>query len=171
MRSYRESDSVIVLGIDPGISNTGFGVVERRGNKLLALDGGVCRTAPELPIERRVAAIAGHVEQLIERHEPDALAIESIYFGKNAQTAFAVGQARGAILASAGRAGVEVHSYTPQQIKLAVCGRGGAGKEQVQRMVCAMLGLQGEVPEDHAADALAVGICHANGAPMREAIA
>ncbi len=171
MRSYRESESVIVLGIDPGISNTGFGVVERRGAVLLALDGGVCRTSPDLPIERRVSSIADRVEGLIELHRPDAVAVESIFFGKNAQTAFAVGQARGAILAVAGRRDLSVFSYTPQQIKLAVCGSGGAAKDQVQRMVCALLALHGPPPEDHAADALAVGICHVNGAPMREAIA
>ncbi len=171
MRSYRESHSVIVLGIDPGISNTGFGVVRRDGSRLLALDGGVCRTAADTPIERRVAAVAERVDALIERHAPEALAIESIYFGKNAQTAFAVGQARGAVLAVAGRRELPVFSYTPQQIKLAVCGSGGAEKLQVQRMVATLLGLRGELPEDHAADALAVGICHVNAAPMREAIA
>lgn len=171
MRSYRESDSVKVLGIDPGISNTGFGVVERVGSNLLALDGGVCRTSPDEPIERRVASIADAVEALIEQHDPSAMAIESIYFGKNVQTAFAVGQARGAVLAVAGRRQLDVFSYTPQQIKLAVCGSGGAGKDQVQRMVAALLALHGPLPEDHAADALAVGICHVNGAPMRAAIA
>lgn len=171
MRSYRETGNVIVLGIDPGISNTGFGVVERAGASLLALDGGVCRTAPDMAIERRVASIADQVELLIEQYQPEALAVESIYFGKNAQTAFAVGQARGAVLAVAGRREIDVFSYTPQQIKLAVCGSGSAGKEQVQRMVAALLGLRGELPEDHAADALAVGICHVNGAPMRAAIA
>lgn len=155
-----------VIGIDPGISNTGFGIVERRDGRLLALDGGVCTTSPDTPIERRVASIADHVDALIAEHEPDALAIESIYFGKNVQTAFAVGQARGAVLAVAGRRTLDTFSYTPQQIKQAVCGSGRADKQQVQRMVVALLDLRGDLPADHAADALAVGICHVNAVPM-----
>lgn len=162
---------MIVIGIDPGISNTGYGVVKRDGNRLLALDGGVCRTSADLPLEQRVAAIAERVEALVHEHQPAAFAIESIYFGKNVRTAFAVGQARGAIMAVAGQQGVEVFSYTPQQIKRAVCGSGAAGKDQVQRMVVAMLDIAGPTPADHAADALAVGICHINGAPLRQALA
>lgn len=161
---------MIVLGIDPGISNTGYGVVERRGGDLLALDGGVCITTPATALEQRLATIASRIEDLIDEHAPQAMAIESIYFGKNAETAFLVGQARGAVVAAAGRRGIPVSSYTPQQIKLAVCGSGGAGKDQVQRMVAALLGLEGPLPPDHAADALAVGICHANGTPLARAV-
>ncbi|MGH2905144.1 MAG: crossover junction endodeoxyribonuclease RuvC [Solirubrobacterales bacterium] len=161
---------MIVIGIDPGISNTGFGIVETRGGQSLAHDGGVIVTHNETPLELRLAAISTRVGELIDRYRPDAMAIESIYFGKNAETAFLVGQARGAILAEAGARDLPVASYTPQQIKLAVCGAGGAGKEQVQRMVTALLGLEGPLPPDHAADALAVGICHANAAPMAAAV-
>ncbi|HEV7918014.1 MAG TPA: crossover junction endodeoxyribonuclease RuvC [Solirubrobacterales bacterium] len=161
---------MIVLGIDPGISNTGYGVVERRGGVLFALDGGVCVTSPELPLEDRLAIIMDCIEGLIDEHRPEAMAIESIYFGKNAQTAFLVGQARGAVVAAAGRRAVPVTSYTPQQIKLAVCGSGAAAKDQVQRMVTALLDLAGPLPPDHAADALAVGICHVNGASLKQAI-
>jgi crossover junction endodeoxyribonuclease RuvC len=161
---------VKVIGIDPGISNTGYGVVERRGGQLLALDGGVIVTHKDTPLEKRLVAIADQVGSLIDRHQPDAMAIESIYFGKNAETAFLVGQARGAVVCEAGRRDLIVSSYTPQQIKLAVCGTGGAGKEQVQRMVTALLDLTGPVPPDHATDALAAGICHANGAPLAAAI-
>lgn len=160
-----------MIGIDPGISNTGYGVVERRGGVLLALDGGVITTSPKTPLEQRLAAIAGRIERLLNEHRPDAMAIESIYFGKNAETAFLVGQARGAVVAEAGRHALPVSSYTPQQIKLAVCGSGGAGKQQVQRMVSALLSLPaGPLPPDHAADALAVGICHVNSAPLIAAI-
>ncbi|MFY9487948.1 MAG: crossover junction endodeoxyribonuclease RuvC [Solirubrobacterales bacterium] len=162
---------MIVLGIDPGISNTGFGVVERRSGEVIALDGGVVVTSPDTPLELRLAAIAERVDALIDDYSPAALAIESIFFGKNVETAFLVGQARGAIVATAGRHRIPVHSYTPQQIKLAVCGAGGAGKEQVQRMVVALLRLEGPLPPDHAADALAVGICHVNAAPMADAVA
>lgn len=162
---------MVVVGIDPGISNTGFGVVANHGGRLLALDGGVIETAPSERIEHRLATIAERIDQLLDRHSPDAMAVESIYFGKNAETAFLVGQARGAVVCAAGRSGVAVSSYTPQQIKLAVCGSGGAEKDQVQRMVATLLDLPGELPPDHAADALAVGICHVNAAPLAGALA
>lgn len=161
---------MIVLGIDPGISNTGYGVVERRGSELLALDGGVVVTHKDTPLEQRLVAIAVRIAALIDRHRPDAMAIESIYFGKNAETAFLVGQARGVVICEAGRRGIPVTSYTPQQIKLAVCGSGAAEKDQVQRMVSALLDLAGPVPPDHATDALATGICHANGSALAAAV-
>lgn len=172
MRSYLENHGVVVIGIDPGISNTGYGVVERRGSQLLALDGGVIVTSPDTPLELRLAHIAERVAGLIAEHSPLAMAIENIYFGKNAESAFLVGQARGAIVARAGAAGLPVASYTPQQIKLAVCGSGGAAKDQVQRMVGALLNLPADpLPPDHAADALAVGVCHINATPLAAAIA
>lgn len=161
---------MVVIGIDPGVANTGFGVVESRGSALLALDGGVIETPAGRPLEARLATIADRIAGLIEDHNPEAMAIESIYFGKNVESAFSVGQARGAVICEAGRRGIPVNSYTPQQIKLAVCGSGGAGKEQVQTMVTALLDLAGPHPPDHAADALAVGICHLNSAPLVSAI-
>lgn len=161
---------MVVVGIDPGISNTGFGVVESRPGALLALDGGVIETSPAQPLETRLALIADRVRGLIDEYRPDAMAIESIYFGKNAESAFLVGQARGAVVCEAGRLSVPVTSYTPQQIKLAVCGSGAAAKDQVQRMVVALLDIPGELPPDHAADALAVGVCHVNSAPLAAAI-
>lgn len=161
---------MIVIGIDPGVANTGYGVVERRGATLLALDGGVIETAASTPLELRLAAISARVSELFDEHRPDAMAIESIYFGRNAESAFSVGQARGAVICEAGRRAIPVASYTPQQIKLAVCGSGGAGKAQVQHMVAALLDLPGEPPPDHAADALAVSVCHINSAPLAAAI-
>lgn len=170
MRSYREYNGMVVLGIDPGLANTGFGIVESRGSALLALDGGVIETPAGTPLELRLAEVADRIVELIDEHNPEAMAIESIYFGKNAESAFQVGQARGAVICEAGRRGIPVHSYTPQQIKLAVCGSGAAEKAQVQTMVTALLDLAGPVPPDHAADALAVGICHLNSAPLQSAI-
>ena len=99
-----------------------------------------------------------------------ALAVEDLYFGRNAHSAFAVGQARGVVLLSAGMAGVPCFSYTPQAVKQSVCGSGSAPKEQVQRMVGALLSLAEPPRPDHAADALAVAICHANGAPLKAAL-
>ena len=162
---------VVVLGIDPGTAHTGYGVVLARGRTLAALDGGVLYTKPHESLERRLAQIHEHVEDLIERHEPEAMAVEDLFFGQNARSALAVGQARGVMLLAAGQAGIPCYSYTPQAVKQAVCGSGRADKGQVQRMVGALLSLGAPPEPDHAADALAVAICHANGAVLREALA
>ena len=162
---------MIVLGIDPGTASTGFGVVASEGSRLRALEHGVIATAAGVPLERRLADIHARVGELLERHGADALAVEELYFGANVRTAFAVGQARGVILLAAGQRGVPARSYTPQQVKAAVCGHGRAAKDQVGRMVARMLGLS-EVPTpDHAADALAVAVCDLNRAPLANALA
>jgi crossover junction endodeoxyribonuclease RuvC len=167
---------MIVLGIDPGLASTGYGVVASGDSaggpgRLLALDGGVIRTPGDRPHERRLAEIHGSVAMLLDKHGPDAVALEELYFGQNARTAFAVGQARGVVMLAAGQRGIPCASYTPQQVKGAVCGSGRAGKEQVARMIKALLGLAAEPRSDHIADALAVGICHANRVPMSVALA
>ena len=150
-----------MLGIDPGTASTGFGVVESRGQRLSTVCGGVISTAADLPVEQRLATIATCIGDLLDEHVPDALAIEEVYFGRNVRSAFAVGQARGAVLASAGGRDIPCFSYTPQAVKLAVCGSGAARKDQVQRMVGSLLGLSEPPKSDHAADALALAICHA----------
>ena len=161
---------VVVLGIDPGTAHTGYGVVLARGQRLAALDGGVIGTGPDEALERRLARIHARVCDLIADHKPAAMAVEDVFFGQNARSAFAVGQARGAVLLSAGMAGVPCYSYTPQAVKKAVCGSGSAGKEQVQSMVGSLLSLPTPPQPDHAADALAVAICHANGQSLRAVI-
>jgi crossover junction endodeoxyribonuclease RuvC len=161
---------VVVLGIDPGTAHTGYGVVVARGRALGALDGGTIDTAADRPLERRLTDIHARVRELIDEHEPDAVAVEELYFGANAHSAFAVGQARGAVLLAVGMADLPCFSYTPQQVKQAVCGSGRAAKDQVQRMVGALLGLPEPPEPDHAADALAIAICHANGAPLAGAL-
>ena len=161
---------VIVLGIDPGTAHTGYGVVMSRGQALAALDGGVIDTVAGQPLERRLARIHARVSDLIAEHRPDAVAVEEIYFGRNVRTAFAVGQARGVVLLAAGIAGVPCFSYSSQAVNQAVCGAGGAEKEQVQRMDGSLLRLHDPPAPDHAADALAVAICHANGAPLEAAL-
>ncbi len=166
-----ESSTVIVLGIDPGLASTGYGVVERRGGRLLALDGGVIATRAELAPERRLAEIHCAVEVLLDEHQPDAVALEQLYFGQNVRTAFAVGQARGVVLLAAGQHAIPCSSYTPQQVKGAVCGSGRAHKDQVARMVQVLLGLTEQPRPDHAADALAVAVCHVNCAPYAIALA
>jgi crossover junction endodeoxyribonuclease RuvC len=162
---------VKILGIDPGLANTGFGVVARRGARVVALDGGVVHTAAGAPLERRLSTLFDEVEALLDRHRPDAVALEDLYFGANARSAFAVGQARGVVLLAAGRRGLPCAAYTPQQVKQAVCGNGRAAKDQVARMVCSLLGLPDDPLPDHATDALAVGVCHVNHAPLAQALA
>ena len=136
----------------------------------VALDGGVIETASEVALERRLERIHRGLVELIDWHEPSALAIEDVYFGRNVHSAMAVGQARGVALLAAAQHGVRCFGYTPQAIKLAVCGAGGAGKRQVQRMVGSLLGLPEPPAPDHAADALAVAICHAGSSGVRAAV-
>jgi crossover junction endodeoxyribonuclease RuvC len=150
-----------VLGIDPGTASTGYGIVRSRGQELVALAGGVITTSPGEPLELRLGAIFTRLNELLDEHSPGAVAVEDIFFGRNVRTAFAVGQARGIVLGAAGLRGIPCFAYTPQAIKLSVCGAGQADKGQVQRMVAALLGLPRPPEPDHAADALAVAICHA----------
>jgi crossover junction endodeoxyribonuclease RuvC len=162
---------MVVLGIDPGTASTGYGVVASRGGRMVALDGGVIATAAGRPLERRLAAIHARVAALLDEHDPAAVAVEDLYFGVNVRSALAVGHARGAVLLAAGQRGVPCASYTPQQVKSSVCGSGRADKGQVQRMVQALLALAEPPRPDHAADALAVAVCHANRAPLAAATA
>ncbi len=160
-----------MLGIDPGTAQTGFGAVAVTGSRLRALEHGVITTKAADPIAERLAAISDHVAGLIDRIGPDAVALEDLYVGKNPRTILSVGQARGAILAACGRAGVEACGYAPAEIKTSVCGYGRADKNQVMRMVTAMLSLEQAPASDHAADALAAAVCHARVARSRATLA
>jgi crossover junction endodeoxyribonuclease RuvC len=160
-----------VLGIDPGLASTGYGVIASREGRLAALAGGVIETRAAISQERRLADIHAEVDELLCAYEPSAVALEELYFGQNVRTAFAVGHARGVVMLAAAQHGLACASYTPQQVKGAVCGNGRAAKDQVARMVKTLLGLVEEPRPDHAADALAVAICHANRAPLAGALA
>jgi crossover junction endodeoxyribonuclease RuvC len=162
---------VIVLGIDPGLANTGYGVVRRSANRLAALDGGVIETQAGITVERRLRSIHEQVLEILDQYSCDAMALEQLYFGQNVRTAFAVGHARGVSMLAAGQRDVPCFSYTPQRVKAAVCGNGRADKEQVARMVAALLSLAELPTPDHASDALAVAVCHCNGAPLAAALA
>jgi len=154
---------VIVLGIDPGTAMTGYGIVLRQGSRLTALDHGCIRTVPDRELPARLLIIHQALTELIEEHHPDAVGVERLFFNKNVQSAFAVGQARGVVLLTAAQHGLPVYEYGPHEVKIAVTGYGRAPKEQVQRMVQAILGLT-ELPKpDDAADALAVAVCVAHG--------
>jgi crossover junction endodeoxyribonuclease RuvC len=161
---------MLVLGIDPGTASTGYGLVRSAGSRLHALEQGVIATRPGVPLERRLADIHARVGELLDGYEPDAMAIEELYFGANVRTAFAVGQARGVVLLAAGQRGVPARSYTPQQVKAAVCGHGRADKGQVGRMVARLVGMAAPPTPDHASDALAVAICDLNRAPLMSAV-
>ena len=129
-----------------------------------AVDGGVIEVPSNAPMELRLARIHSELEQLISWHQPAAVALEDLYFGKNVRSATAVGQARGVSMLAAAQHDVPCFDYTPQAVKMAVCGSGAAGKSQVQQMVGALLRLPRPPQSDHAADALAVAICHAGHA-------
>jgi crossover junction endodeoxyribonuclease RuvC len=155
---------VIVLGIDPGTAALGYGIVERGSSaKLRAVDHGCLMTSPDLALGERLVAIHERVLALIAAHEPAVVAVERLYFSRNAQTAMAVGHARGVVLLAAAEAGVPVREATPNEVKLAVAGYGAADKEQVSRMVALVLGMSARPTPDDAADALAIAVCIANG--------
>jgi crossover junction endodeoxyribonuclease RuvC len=153
---------LIVLGIDPGTAALGYGIVERTGGSLRAIDHGCLVTTPDLPLGERLLAIHDLVRDLVALHEPDIVAVERVYFSRNAQTAMAVGHARGVVLLAAAEAGVPVREATPSEVKMAVAGYGAADKEQVGRMVALVLGLAAVPTPDDAADALAIAVCIAN---------
>ena len=155
-----------VLGIDPGTAACGYGVVHESGGRIRELAHGWWQTpAGERP-ELRLKTIFDGVQALIAEHAPDAVALEESFVGADARTALSVGQARGAVLVAAATAGIECTEYAPARVKQAVCGYGRAEKEQVQRMVKAILGLDAPPTPNHAADALAVAICHALAPPL-----
>src|SRR6476469_1096278 len=160
----------VVMGIDPGAANLGFGVVRIEGSRMVALDGGVVETSPEAAMEQRLERIHSSLAELIEWHQPKAMALEDLYFGKNVHSAMAVGRASGAAMLAAAQHGIRCFTYTPQAIKMAVCGSGAAGKQQVQRMVATLLGLPEPPTPDHAADALAVAICHGGSVGRQAAV-
>jgi crossover junction endodeoxyribonuclease RuvC len=153
---------VIVLGIDPGTAAMGYGIIERRGSRLRMIDTGVLETSSREGLPDRLLAIHRFVVDLIELHRPDLVAVERLFFSKNAQTAFAVGQARGVVLLAGAAAGLPIREATPNEVKTAVTGYGAADKEQVGRMVATVLSLAAVPRPDDAADALAVAIWAAN---------
>jgi crossover junction endodeoxyribonuclease RuvC len=153
---------VIVLGIDPGTASMGYGVIERTGASLRAVDYGCLVTSPERSLPERLLALHACMTELIEMHRPAIVAVERLFFSRNVQTAFAVGQARGVVLLAAAEAEVPTREATPSEVKSAVAGYGAADKEQVARMVALVLGMPGVPTPDDAADALAVAIWAAN---------
>jgi crossover junction endodeoxyribonuclease RuvC len=157
---------VKVIGIDPGTASCGYGIVHERGGRLRAIDHGWWQTPAAQRLELRLKTIFDGVAELIAEHRPDAVALEESFVGADARTALSVGQARGAVMVAAANAGVACAEYAPARVKQAVCGYGRAEKQQVQEMVKAILSLPAPPKPSHAADALAVAICHALAPPL-----
>ena len=155
---------MIVLGIDPGTAALGYGIVEAIRGRLREVDHGCLATSPDTTLPERLLAVHRVVDELIAVHSPRFVAIERLFFSKNAQTAFAVGQARGVVLLAAAQHGVPVVEATPNEVKSAIAGYGAADKEQVQRMVQLVLGMTQRPRPDDAADALAIAVWAANSA-------
>lgn len=159
-----------VLGLDPGTARLGWGVIE--GEEEPRLVGcGTLTTPANLPLATRLAQLFSELQTIVTQFRPEAAALEEIFFSRNARTAFAVGQARGAALVALAVAGIPVHEYTPLEVKQAVTGYGRAQKHQVQEMVRALLRLAEPPRPDDTADALAVAICHFHAARMQRLLA
>ena len=151
-----------LLGIDPGLASTGYGVVRFDGSRFHHVDHGVIATEPGVPLAERLRHIHEEVLSLARKHRPDGASVEELYFARNVRSAIPVAQARGAILVALAQEGIEVGYYTPQQVKQAVVGRGKVEKAQVAHMVCVILGLKDFKGASHCSDALALAVCRAN---------
>lgn len=163
---------MIVLGIDPGLTRCGYAVLRTETRSAVAAVAlGVIRTPPSSPLPARLAELKGELAALISEYRPDAVAVEQVFFQVNVRTAMSVGQASGLALAEAWAAGCDVVQYTPNQVKDAVAGWGGASKAQVQKMVQSRLGLAAVPEPPDAADAAALALCHLAMAPLRARVA
>lgn len=153
---------MIILGIDPGTATTGYGVVESSGNKCTLINYGVITTPSDAPMEHRLCMINNQIKQLIVQYSPQVMAIEQIFYHKNAKTVITVAQSRGVAVFTGASKGLEICEYTPLQVKKSVVGYGTADKRQVQLMVQKLLAMKEMPKPDDAADALAIAICHAH---------
>lgn len=160
-----------VLGVDPGLTRCGIGVVDGPPGRPVAVAAEIVRTPRGLPLERRLVILCDEVAEALRRHHPDIVACERVLFSANVRTAMGVGQAAGVVLLAAGRAGVAVASYSPNDVKLAVAGHGGADKESVARLVAAQLGLRAAPTPPDVTDALAVALCHLARARLAGSVA
>jgi crossover junction endodeoxyribonuclease RuvC len=158
---------MFVLGIDPGLSRCGYGVVEQVGRRPRAVAAGVLRTDPALPVPQRLALLRDDLRELVAEHRPAVVAVERVLFQVNARTAIPVAQAAGLAMVEGVAAGAEVVEYSPNQVKQAVAGFGGADKQQMERMVQTLLGITRPLRPVDAADAVALALCHLAHAPLR----
>ena len=150
---------MLILGIDPGTTTTGFGIIGWDGKKHICIDYGVISTKPKIPQELKLKEIYTDLKKIINKHKPQLISIEKIYFNTNPKTVISVSQARGICLLAAARKNINIVEFTPLQVKSAICGYGRAEKKQVIYMVRNLLKLQEDPKPDDAADALAIAIC------------
>lgn len=162
---------MVIMGIDPGYAITGYGILDYRAGRFQTLDYGTIETQPDTPFPKRLLAIDEGLSYLINKFHPEAIAVEELFFSRNKTTAIGTAQARGVAVVTGARAAIPVFEYTPVQVKLAVTGYGRAEKNQVQEMVRCLLSLRQLPKPDDAADALAVGICHAHSGGRKEDLA
>jgi len=162
---------MFVLGVDPGLSRCGYGVVTRRGGSLGAVAAGVISTGAEMPLPDRLRTLAEELRALVSEFRPQAVVVERVFFQVNARTAMATAQAAGVALMAAAESGCEVAQYTSNEVKLALVGYGSATKEQVQRMVASVLDLPEPPRPPDVADALALAACHLTSQRLRQAVA
>ncbi len=158
---------MVILGIDPGTADTGYGIINTVGDTSKLIKYGSIKTSPKQQPGERLAYAYEQVGQLIHSYQPDIMAVEKLFFAKNERTALAVGRTVGVVLLCAAQKDLEVVEYTPNEVKQSVVGYGGADKRQVQYMVARILKLEDIPKPDDAADALAVCICHAHSARLR----
>ncbi len=161
---------MLVLGIDPGTALCGYGLVRAEGDDMSLVAYGAVSTPAKLPLAERLLQIHTELAALIAEHHPEAAAVEKLFFSKNTRTALAVGHARGVVLLSAAEAMLPVYEYTPNEVKQAISGYGGADKNQMQQMVRMLLHLNFVPEPDDAADAVAIAICHIQSSHLRELI-
>ena len=156
-----ERETSVILGIDPGLTRCGYAVLEVRGATQITMRAlGVLLTRPDQALPQRLAEIGSEIEELLDEYHPSVVAVEHIFFQSNVRTAMSVGQVSGLALSAAARRGLQVEQYTPNQVKLAITGWGGADKAQVQKMVKQRLGLNTIPKPADAADAAAIALCH-----------
>ncbi len=168
--SRKQKQAVRILGVDPGYARTGYAILDCRNDQFRIVDYGLINTEPDLAFSKRLLVIDRAVNQLVDLHKPDVMAIEEVFFHSNRKTAMGTAQARGVIIVAAARKGLDVYEYTPLQVKLAVTGYGRAEKKQVQSMVKVILKLK-EVPQpDDVADAIAIAICHGHSGNKKNAL-
>lgn len=166
-----QTGTKIILGIDPGTERTGFGVIDASADKLKLVDQGCITTSRKQSLTERLLDIEKDLQELIVAHKPDILAIEKLFFAKNVTSALAVGQARGVVLLTCAKAGMEIFEYNPMQVKVAITGYGGADKEQMEKMVQKLLKLDFVPAPDDVNDAIALAVCHAHNQSFIDATA
>lgn len=154
--------AIIILGIDPGTRITGYGLIRIHNNQIEPIDFGCIRPPATLPLQQRYRIIYEALMQLIEKHKPESISVESQYVAKNPQSAIKLGMAKGMVFLAGAMNNIEVFEYAPTKAKQAVVGNGSASKEQVQRMIASILRLPSAPEPEDAADALALAICHAH---------